>query len=361
MTFILIALVICLLIQLFYWYFIFVQAADHIVQAADSVNKNPFLSVVICFHKPWKEIPTVLSAIEKQTYRNFEVVLVNDGPVNVRYTHYQNYIKNNGNIRYIEHPKSSPGKKGALAAGIKAAKGDWVALTDIDCRLGQLWLERIGAHIPASPGILLGYSPYTSKPGFLNFIIQQETLLTAFQYLGWARAGHAYMGVGRNMVYYKEIFHKITFDSHIHIPTGDDDLFVNEASAHYPVSIYNDPSSFVLSDPATSWGTWYQQKIRHKSAGKYYSSSSKRRLAGFVVAMILEKILLVYLLFSSFGLFLIFAGVKIAFTIGPLRKLYRKFDQASGVWKMWIYEWFHVIYLILVVPYIFFKTKQRWD
>lgn len=360
MNFIFILVLTCLLVQAAYWHLIFNRAADSITPATRLDHANPFLSVVICFHKTWKEVPEVLHSLENQSYQHFEVILVNDGPVEMEPQIVQDHIHNTPSIRYIEHQKMFPGKKGALTTGIEAASGDWIILTDFDCRPGPFWLETMLSYIPDKGAILLGYSPYGATNGFLNFVIQQETLLTAFQYLGWARKGHAYMGVGRNMAYHKEIFQNVTFDSHSHIPMGDDDLFVNEAAHHYPVVICNEKDSFVYSDPVTSWKAWYRQKTRHKSGGKHYSKSSKFRLALFVLALLTEKIVLLLLLFVRIDIFLILVALKMVLTAKPLQKLYSQFDQSNNFWKMWIYEWFHVIYLILVAPYIFFKTKKEW-
>ncbi len=361
MNLIIIGLTGCLLIQILYWRFIFRRAGDDIQLVSLPEEETLSVSVVICFHKPWTKTPPVLHCLEQQKFQNFEIVLVNDGPVSLDPAMLQNDILSKNHIHYIEYSKTSPGKKGALSAGIMEAKNDWIALTDIDCQPGQDWLSTLSSHLPGHPSILLGYSPYTSELGLLNFIIRQETLLTAFQYLGWAREGHAYMGVGRNMAYHKSIYQDVTFDTHRHIPTGDDDLFVNEAARKFPVYICNESSSFVYSDAATSWKAWYRQKTRHKSGGKFYSLPSKIRLSIFLLALILEKFLLVFIIFVRIDLFLIFLGLKMIFTTRSLRKLYGKFDSVSNYWKMWIYEWFHVLYLILVAPYIFIITKQRWD
>lgn len=362
MTTIILLVILCQLIQFYYWHFVFRKAAGDIPVVKKVVDKeSPFLSVVICFHKPWDTIPVVLQSLSRQSYLHFELILVNDGPVKMDSEILESYLKDNDFVHYLEHEKTSPGKKNALFMGIVAARENWIVVTDIDCQPGQHWLTTLAAYIPSQPAIVLGYSPYHKRFGLLNFIIQQETLLTAFQYMGWARAGHAYMGVGRNMAVHKSIYEEVTFDSHLHIPTGDDDLFVNEAAQKYPVYICNDRSGFVYSSPSTTWKTWYRQKTRHNSGGKYYSMVSKTRLAVFILALTIEKIILVWFLFSCFDLFAISTGIKAIVTIGPLRKLYRKFDQESNFWKMWLYEWIHVIYLTLVTPYIFFISRKQWD
>jgi hypothetical protein len=49
------------------------------------------------------------------------------------------------------------------------------------------------------------------------------------QYFSWAKVGHPYMGVGRNLTYKKEEFFNVNgFINHIQIRSGDDDLFINE-------------------------------------------------------------------------------------------------------------------------------------
>jgi hypothetical protein len=53
---------------------------------------------------------------------------------------------------------------------------------------------------------VLGYGGYEKiANSFLNKLIRFETLL-AMQYFSWAKVGHPYMGVGRNLTYKKEEF-----------------------------------------------------------------------------------------------------------------------------------------------------------
>ena len=362
MTTLALIVILAILVQSYHWNFIFQKAAPLTPDVRKGSRDDlPFLSVVVCFHKLGDGIPQVLESLSRQSYRNFELVLVNDGPTSAPSNALVGFLESNDFIHYCIHTKTTPGKKAALWTGIQAAQGDWIVVTDIDCHPTEDWLNTLARHIPVEPGIILGFSPYTYQPGLLNFIIRQETLLTAFQYLGWARAGHAYMGVGRNLISHKSIYEKLTFATHAHIPTGDDDLFVNQAAQLFPVSICNDPLSFVMSSPKASWKEWFYQKSRHKSGGKHYSGISQIRIAVFMLALTIEKIALVWVFFIRFDLFLFFVGLKMLVTMAPLRNLYQRYDQRGHFWRMWIYEWMHVIYLIVVSPYIFFKNKKQWD
>ena len=78
---------------------------------------------------------------------------------------------------------------------------------------------------------MLGYGAYEHQKGFLNKIIRFETFIAALQYLSYALNKMAYMGVGRNLAYQKDLFYAFKgFQDHYKVISGDDDLFVNQAA-----------------------------------------------------------------------------------------------------------------------------------
>ena len=84
------------------------------------------------------------------------------------------------------------------------------------------------------------------------------------------------MGVGRNLAYKKSLFfNNKGFASHIHIPSGDDDLFIREVATSKNVAIAVNRSSQTLSEAKTTWSSWFRQKTRHLSTSGYYTFSHK--------------------------------------------------------------------------------------
>lgn len=354
-------LTLSIVIQIAHWYFIFLPVTDRAGKKRMESRPSLPLSVIICFHKEWGGIPAVLQRMQVQSYAAYELILVNDGPVMMNREHLH-WIHSKSNITYLEHQKSGPGKKGALRAGIEAASCDWLVMTDIDCLPGTRWLGHIVENLPSEPSILLGYGPYFGEQGIVGFMVQQETILTAAQYMGWANAGFPYMGVGRNLICHRTVYDETTFETHDNIPSGDDDLFVNEAAGRFPVMLLTSPETFVYSAPPANLKQWWRQKTRHMSTGKYYALPSKIRISLFSFSLAAEKLMLLILLFSgdlkNFLLFVLLKGVLIIF---PLYRIYQLLDKGSHFLRMWIYEWLHVFYLTLVSPWIFFKTKKEWE
>ena len=87
------------------------------------------------------------------------------------------------------------------------------------------------------------------KNGLLNKLIRFDTFNIAQQYLSFALNGLAYMGVGRNLAYKKSIFFDNKgFASHIHIPSGDDDLFIQEVANINNISIELKSLSYIAKN-----------------------------------------------------------------------------------------------------------------
>ena len=84
------------------------------------------------------------------------------------------------------------------------------------------------------------------------------------------------MGVGRNLCYTKTAFFRIGgFRTHYKLASGDDDLFVKEAStARNTQNIFHYDAQ-TLSEPHKSWAKWSFQKKRHFTTAPLYRGSVK--------------------------------------------------------------------------------------
>ena len=151
--------------------------------------------------------------------------------------------------------------------------------------------------------IVLGYGGYrTYKRSVLNTLIRFETLFTAMQYFAYAKAKNAYMGVGRNLAYTKELFIRAEgFTKHVHHKAGDDDLFVNQNATRENVAICLNPDAFTRSEPEKSWKSWFIQKRRHIGVSHLYKPKHQLQLGLFYVSQ---------LAFYTLALVLLIIGYK---------------------------------------------------
>lgn len=289
----------CFIILMAYYWGIFSRLAFY--RHKINHEKNHPVSVVICAKNEYSNLKKNLPLILEQDYTDFEVVLVNDcsdddsdyllKKFSERYA-LLNVVTIKQNVNFFS------GKKFALAVGIKSAKHDLVLLTDADCTpKSKRWIFEMQKCFSDKKQIILGYSGYEKRKGFLNRMIRYDTIFTAIQYLSCSLSGMTYMGVGRNLAYNKELFFKNKgFTSHYHIPSGDDDLFINQVAKKNNTCIEIIPESQTFSAPKLNWSDWLRQKKRHYSTGKLYKKKHKLLLGLFPLSNLLFHTTLVFLL-----------------------------------------------------------------
>jgi cellulose synthase/poly-beta-1,6-N-acetylglucosamine synthase-like glycosyltransferase len=247
------------------------------------------VSVIICAHDEEANLRELLPLLLAQQYPDFEIIVVDDRSNDGTYDYLLGLTRAEPCIRMVrvrETPGHLPGKKFALTLGIRAARHEVILVTDADCRpVSAQWIAGMAQHLAAGVDFVLGLSPYRRLPGWLNRFIRYEAWLTAIFMAGFARLGMPYMGVGRNLLYRKELFFKSKgFNRHLQVVSGDDDLFVNEHARAGNTAVCFAPNSLMVSGPKRSWREFFTQKVRHLSAGKHYRPAHRAVLGLYAVS-----------------------------------------------------------------------------
>ncbi|MFN0031097.1 MAG: glycosyltransferase [Flavobacteriales bacterium] len=354
------------LVQVFYLLGYYLKAAKK--TNSESNNHKP-VSIVISARNEEKNLIEHIPAIMEQDYPNFEVVVVNDSSwddtqgilkaLQVRY--------NNLHVVNLDEEKQNmQGKKFALTLGIKAAKHDIILLTDADCvPTSNHWIRQMTAQINEQHEIVLGVSPYRAYPGWLNKIIRFDTLMIAASYIGFAKAGKPYMGVGRNLCYSKDAFFKVGgFRNHYSIASGDDDLFINQVATSRNTLVVVTPEAHTTSEPKRSWNQWFRQKRRHLTTTPHYKAAHKRMLAIWPATFLLMYAGLALAIVFQTAV-LILSGVLLLRYIILLFTLHKVTTRLAMrkdlVWLAPILEpYLHVLNLGLYLTNLI-RKQQKWN
>lgn len=363
----LILLQISFIIQLYYLIVVQFKLSSYKIRE-NSEQCNFPVSVIICARNEAENLKNNLPIIFNQKNIDFEVIVVNDCSYDNSDEVLRDFQKVYPNLKVVvktEHPRFKTGKKFAATLGIKAANSEILVFTDADCIPdSDYWLVNICSNYNnESTEIVLGYSPYLRKKGFLNLLIRYETFQTAISYLSYALHQAPYMGVGRNLSYKKSLFFKGKgFASHMHIPSGDDDLFVNQNSNSKNTVIEIRPNAQVWSEPKTTWSAYWSQKVRHMGAGKEYKKEDKAKLSlqgvsaylfyVFLIACLILKIELIFV-GILFGLRLITQSVVYYKSLYKLR-----YKDLLG-WII-ILDPIYYLYLSILSIRSLFRKKIIW-
>ncbi|HNF47935.1 MAG TPA: glycosyltransferase [Chitinophagales bacterium] len=237
----------------------------------------PKVSIVICSKNEEFNLKQHLPKIIEQDYPDVEILIVDDGSTDNTQAVLQTFGNKIKTVFIPSEEKRGLGKKYALLQGIKSANGEIILFTDADCYpASKNWVKEMVAHFNDKTDIVLGIGLYEKRKGLLNKLIAYETAQTALQYLGFAALGNAYMSVGRNVAYSKDLLQQLDWsDKDYAIVSGDDDLAIQQLANKNNVDVCLNPEAFTFSHPKTTWTSWLKQKSRHTQSSWQYKPSHK--------------------------------------------------------------------------------------
>jgi len=287
------------LIQLTYFLVFFIRMI--LKQKPVVIEKLKPVSIIIAARNEEQNLIEFLPKIFEQDYPEFEIIVVNDRSWDKSIDVLQAFALKHNNLHVVEVPdrkKDGFAKKFAITLGIKAANHELLVFIDADCYPNSKnWLKEMASRHTGSKNLILGASPYTREKGLLNKVIRFDAGQIAVQYLSLAKAGIPYMGVGRNLSYTQELYDSVRgFKSHYYIPSGDDDLFVNEVGTKRNTTVVFSEEAITISIPQKTFTGWWRQKKRHLTTGKHYKIFHKVLLTLYPASLVIMYILLPFLL-----------------------------------------------------------------
>jgi glycosyltransferase involved in cell wall biosynthesis len=355
-------------VQLFYYVYFYSRILFYTpAQRTDQIQNGPPVSIIVCAHNERENLKKLIPELLNQKYRDFELIIADDRSNDGSFDYFSDLYKGESRFRMIRIEATPIGinpKKYALTKAIESANLDWVLLTDADCiPVSSNWITQMTLVITENKKIVIGYSPYEQRSGFLNMLIQYETLYTAIQYLSFTMAGIPYMAVGRNVLYQKALFFENNgFSSHAHITGGDDDLFIRDVATKNNVACCLSKESYVYSKPKENFNDWFIQKRRHLSVGVKYRLKHK---------IVLGVQLLAHIGFYSLLCLVFIRDIELTFLILMIRSLgfmlifvliARKLSSISKwIWLLLVIDVvFIFIYLLITTSIVFYK-RIKWN
>ncbi len=360
----LISAALSLVVLIFYYSYFFIKLSFY---KSDYTPFNKPISIIICAQNELDNLRRNLPVILAQNYFNFEVIVVNDQSSDASNFFLDELALRHKNLVVVDiddFVKHSLGKKFALTLGIKTAKHEHLLLTDADCMPNSKdWVKLMSSNFNNAE-IILGYGAYERKKGLLNKIIRFDTFIIAQQYLSFALSGKTYMGVGRNLAYKKSLFFDNKgFASHMHIASGDDDLFIQEISKERPVAIEISNNSHTISEVMQSWKDWMYQKRRHLSTAPLYKNKFKVLLSLYPLFQFVFFLSLILLVIFQSDLFYIIILLVIRLLISYIT-CYKQMKHLNVLDLYWLHPLYEFLHLLIQGKFVLlnlFSKPKRWS
>lgn len=323
------------------------------------------VSIIVCAKNEAANLRKNLPLLLEQKHPEFEVLVVNDHSTDSTADVVQRLQMRYPNLRLETVParwKDAPGKKRALQFGLEHALYDLVVLTDADCRpASDEWLRGMGLKL-TDKSIVLGYAPFEKRGGWLNRWARYENVLTGMYYLGLAKKGKPYMGVGRNLGYDRKwLMEQGGVVRKEDLAGGDDDLTVGSLSNGDNTAVLINPSTFMFSSAPGTWARYLGQKARHLKTSTQYLLRHQVVLAGVAFIHVLVYAGFIWALFTSLWLWAVGMWViRYILQIGIFEKCFKSLGTADLLNWVPIEDVSYLLYLVIGTPLLFGKPLSRW-
>jgi len=110
------------------------------IDSVDTSQQKPILSIVIPFFNMGKYVKDTITSIFDSTYKNIEIIIVNDGSTEKESIEVLEKLRKNDSIKIID--KNNEGLSLARNLGAQYAKGEYLAFLDPDDTIENQYYEK---------------------------------------------------------------------------------------------------------------------------------------------------------------------------------------------------------------------------
>lgn len=169
------------------------------------------------------------------------------------------------------------------------------------------------------------------------------------------------MTVGRNVCYTKSLFIRTgKFDQHLHLSSGDDDLFAQAATSSTSFNCIIKPESQTQSKAPKTWRQWLKQKSRHQSTGIIYPKST-------LILLGLHQLSIISFYFSAIYLFAVQKEMAVILSIFFLKniiywhvfkRIFSKIEVSERLLPFLFFELIWTVAVTVVNFYNLFRSSK---
>jgi biofilm PGA synthesis N-glycosyltransferase PgaC len=260
-----------------------------------SIKNNEKITAIVVVRNEEESILTLLQSFKNQTYKNFEILIVDDHSTDKTADLILNFPLNSIKLLHLtEEERGSAPKKAGIEKALKLAEGSIIFSTDGDCKL--------------PPKIFENYIDFFSNPS-VHFIsgpvtfFKEKTLWNAIQTVEFASlVGSAAVAIflktpimssAANLAYRKTSFLEVNgFEGNTKMASGDDEFLMNKINNTFPNSVVfaKNQECIVETKATKTLNQFYHQRKRW--AGKWSVSGNIASMMTAVLVFLVNAITL---------------------------------------------------------------------
>lgn len=247
-------------------------------------NWKPKVSVLVPARNEAATITETLQGLHNQTYpaEKLEIIIIDDNSSDHTSAVVSTFIEENNleNIRLLNYRTvGNTYKKAAIAHALEFSSGEIIMTTDADCIVKPQWVESMIAQYEEETGMIAGLITFDPKSEKTIFSRLQTLEFAGIVFAGVGAVGIGYPLIcnGSNLSYRRRAYDDVDgFSGHDHLPSGDDDLLMQNIHKKTSWKIkYNINSASINSThPLNNLNRFLNQRSRWASKGIHYPGTT---------------------------------------------------------------------------------------
>ena len=298
------------------------------------------ISVIIPAKNEEESLPSLFASLEKQTYSDFEIVLVDDRSEDDTFSVMMKFqSRYPDRVRIVRNEKTFYGKNPkqmVLDIGAKNASGDILLFTDADCRVPETWVESMAsAYNDERTGLVFGSVTTGGGKGLLANFQRFDHLLRYHYTAACAGLKSPTGGFGNNLSIraaalddiggFSDIEFSVTEDAQLIARVRDTGKWIIEAKSSWASTVY--------TAPVKTWKELAVQELRWSTGAVHAPDWKAFAGYGFVMYQLATGVFaFIPALFNPFYLHFFLSGILSMLVVSTAVGIHLGIDR-----KYWLY------------------------
>ncbi len=236
---------------------------------------QPPVSVVVAARDEAASLPALLNSLLRQTYADYEVIVVDDRSSDATpamLADYQRHNKRLHVVRIADVPAGRTPKMHALAQGVAAASGALLLFTDADCVIPPGWIAGIVACFEPDVGVVTGYVGLRVRHNtWLEHVQALDYFAMMATTAGATKLGQPIGGSGANIAYRRAAYEQAGGFADMPLSAVSDDMLLLQHvldRTSWRAAFCDDPGTFIMTDAEPTLRQLLNQRVRWMAGGR---------------------------------------------------------------------------------------------
>ncbi len=331
-----------------------------------SLSKLPKISVLVAFRNEEKNILACCDALAKLDYPvdKLEILLLNDQSTDQSPYIVRDFISGKPQFKLIdieEAKNNLQAKMNVLAQGIPKSKGEFIFITDADCRPLAGWIKTMLQYFDPSIGMVSGFTileekapkPF-SKLQTVDWIFLQGLAFTA------SNSGKPITVMGNNLAFRRNVYDQLGGFEKIGFSITEDHALMKAIldKTNKEVKYIRDKEGLVLSASVKDFTAFINQRLRWVKGG-----IGARPFAYFLVGFSFLTHLSIIAIFMMQQWNMVSAtaiGLILGIDHFKLKMHLKDLDKENLKTHFLRFELFYIFYPLILFILVPFTNKVKW-